>query len=63
MHYNSFPGRINVKKISEQCFQPLSPTKIRKATQEDRDLSAGLDDKQVDGGNEWRGLYNRGKPP
>ena len=37
--------------------------KIRKAAQEDRDLRAGLDDKQVDGENEWRGLYNREKPP
>ena len=23
MHYSSFPGRINVEKTSEQCFQPL----------------------------------------
>ena len=23
MHYNSFPGRINVEKTFEQCFQPL----------------------------------------
>ena len=44
-------------------FNPYHSQKIRKADQEDRDLSAGLDDKQVDDGNEWRGLYNRGKPP
>ena len=37
--------------------------KIKKAVQEDRDLSARLDEKQVDGGNEWKGLYNGGKPP
>ena len=39
-------------------FNYYHPQKIRKAAKEDRDLSAGLDDKQVDGGNEWRGLYN-----
>ena len=66
MHYNSFPGRINVEKTSEQCFQPLSSTenqKIRKAAEYDRDLSAELDDKQMNGRNEWRGLYNGEKPP
>ena len=25
MHYNSFPGRINVEKTSEQYFQLLPP--------------------------------------
>ena len=58
MHYSSFPGRINVEKTSEQCFQPLSSTenqKIRKAAEYDRDLSAGLDDKQVDDGNGLKG--------
>ena len=44
-------------------FNYYYPQKIRKAAREYRDLSAGLDDKQVDGGNEWRGLYNGGKPP
>ena len=44
-------------------FNHYHPQKISKAAEEDRDLSAGLDDKQVDGGNEWRGLYNGGKPP
>ena len=58
MHYSSFPGRINVQKTSEQCFQPL-----RKATKEDRYLSAGLGGKQVDDENEWRGLYNGEKTP
>ena len=52
MHYNSFLGRINVEKTSEQCFQPLSPKKTKKAAQQDRYLSTGLDDKQVDDGNE-----------
>ena len=63
MHYSNFPGRINVEKTSEQCFQPLLSTEIRKAVGEDRDLSAGLDDKQMDGGNEWRELYNGRKSP
>ena len=63
MHYSSFPGRINVEKTSEQCFQPLSSTENQKTAENDRDLSTGLDDKQVDGGNEWRGLYNGEKPP
>ena len=31
MHYSSFPGRINVKKTSEQCFQTLSPTENQKS--------------------------------
>ena len=52
MHYSSFHGRLNVKKTSEQYFQPLSLTENQKSYSEDRDLSAGLDDKQVDGGNE-----------
>ena len=29
-HYNSFPGRINVEKTSEQCFQLLPPTENQK---------------------------------
>ena len=52
MHYSNFPDRINVEKTSKQCFQPLSLTENQKSCSEDRDLSAGLDDKQVDGGNE-----------
>ena len=44
-------------------FNHYPPQKIRKATKEDRYLSARLDGKQVDGENEWRGLYNGGKPP
>ena len=63
MHYSNFPSRISVEKTSEQCFQPLLSTENQKSCWEDRDLSAGLYDKQVDGGNEWRGLYNGRKPP
>ena len=44
-------------------FNHYYPQKIKKVAGEDRDLSAGLDDKQVDDENEWRGLYNGGKPP
>ena len=44
-------------------FNHYYPQKIKKVAGEDRDLSTRLDDKQVDSGNEWRGLYNRGKPP
>ena len=44
-------------------FNHYHPQKIKKVAEDDRDLSAGLDDKQVDGGNEWRGLYNGEKPP
>ena len=43
-------------------FNHYPPQKIRKAAKEDRYLSARLDGKQVDDGNEWRGLYNGGKP-
>ena len=31
MHYSSFPGRINVEKTSEQCFQPLLLLENQKA--------------------------------
>ena len=44
-------------------FNHYRPQKIRKAAQEDRDFSVGLDDKQVDNRNKWKGLHNRGKPP
>ena len=44
-------------------FNHYLPQEIREAAKEDRYLSAGLDGKQVDDGNEWRGLYNGGKPP
>ena len=31
MHYSNFPGRINVEKTSEQCFQPTLPPENQKA--------------------------------
>ena len=31
MHYSSFPGRINVEKTSEQCFQPPLSLENQKA--------------------------------
>ena len=31
MRYSSFPGRINVEKTSEQCFQPPLPPENQKA--------------------------------
>ena len=51
------------RKPLNSVFNHYYLQKIKKAAGEDRDLSARLDDKQVDGGNEWRGLYNRRKPP
>ena len=33
MHYNSFPGHINVEKASEQCFQPLLFLENKKAVE------------------------------
>ena len=50
------------KRPLNSVFNHYHSQKIRKAAQEDRNWSAGLDDKQVVGWNEWRGLYNGGKP-
>ena len=33
MRYSSFPGRINVEKTSEQCFQPLLFLENRKGVE------------------------------
>ena len=44
-------------------FNHYHPQKNKKAAEDDRDLSAWLDDEQVDGRNEWGGLYNEGKLP
>ena len=44
-------------------FNHYHPQKIKKAAEDDRDLSAWLDDEQVDGVNKWGGLYNEGKLP
>ena len=38
------------RKLLNSVFNHYHPQKIRKAAEDDRDLSAGLDDKQVDGG-------------
>ena len=58
----AFLAALMWKRSLNSVFNYYHPQKIKKAAQEDRDLSAELDDKQVDGGNEWRGLYNEGKP-
>ena len=36
MQYNSFPGRINVEKTSEQCLQPLLLQENQKAVGKER---------------------------
>ena len=59
----AFLAALMWRRPLNNVFKYYHPQKIRKAAQEDRDLSAVLDDKQVDGGNEWRGLYNGRKPP
>ena len=64
MHYSSFPGRINVEKISEQYFQLLSPI-------EDYKNLLNRIDTGVEGWmkGKWtmeidqRGLYNGEIPP
>ena len=64
MHYSSFPGRINVEKASEQCFQPLLFLENKKAVEKGTDT-------QVQGqiGDKWMvglkkgGLYNGGESP
>ena len=35
MRYSSFPGRINVEKTSEQCFQPLLLLENQKAVEKE----------------------------
>ena len=35
MHYNSFPGRINVEKTFEQCFRSPLPLENQKAVREE----------------------------
>ena len=52
MHYNSFPGRNNVEKISEQYFQPLLLPENQKAVGKETNSSMGLDNRQMDGGIE-----------
>ena len=59
----AFLAALMWRRPLNSVFNHYHSQKIRKAAEEDKDLSAGLDDKQVDGENEWRGLYNGGKPP
>ena len=58
MHYSSFPGRINVEKTSEQCFQPLSLTENQKSYSNMTNIwvQGGMVNKwmmEMD----WKGLY------
>ena len=64
MHYNSFPGRINVKKTSEQCFRPPLPPENQKAVggEAKTQVPSRMVDKWTVGSNE-EGLYNGVKPP
>ena len=64
MHYNSFPGRINVEKIFEQYFQLLPPIENYKNlfNRIDTEVWGGMKDKwmmEID----QRGLYNGERPP
>ena len=64
MHYNSFPGRINVEKTSEQYFQLLPPIENYKNLLNRRDtgVEGWMKDKwmmEID----QRGIYNGERPP
>ena len=64
MHYSSFPGRINVKKTSEQYFQLLLPIEDYKnlLNRIDMGVESWMKDKwtmEID----QRGLYNEERPP
>ena len=64
MHYNSFPGRINVEKTSEQYFQLLLPIEDYKnlLNRIDTGVESGMKGKwtmEID----QRGLYNGERPP
>ena len=48
----AFLASLMWRRPLNSVFNHYYSQKIRKAAQEDRDLSAGLDDKQVDDGNE-----------
>ena len=64
MRYSSFPGRINVEKISEQCFRPPLPPENQKAVGGETETQ--VRNQMVD---KWtvrlnkEGLYNEVKPP
>ena len=56
MHYNSFPGRINVEKTSEQYFQLLPPIEDYKNLFNRIDTGGlTLDEGQVDDGDRSEG--------
>ena len=63
MHYSSFPGRINVKKTSEQYFQLLPPIENYKNlfNRIDTEVLGWMKDKwtmEID----QKGLYNGERP-
>ena len=64
MHYSSFPGRINVEKTSEQCFQPLLLPENQKAVGKETEtqVRTWIVDKWTVGLNKG-GLYNGVKSP
>ena len=64
MRYSSFPGRINVEKTSEQCFQPLLLPENQKAVgkKTETQVRGYIVDKWTVGLNKG-GLYNGVKPP
>ena len=51
MHYSSFPGRINVEKTFEQCFQlPLLPEK-QKAVGRETEIQGFWGQTEVESGS------------
>ena len=64
MRYSSFPGRINVEKTSEQCFQPPLPTENQKVVggETETEVRSQMVDKWTVRLNK-EGLYNEVKPP
>ena len=64
MRYSSFPGRINVEKTSEQCFQPLLLLENQKDVGKGTKTQVGsqIVDEWTVGLNKG-GLYNGEKPP
>ena len=64
MRYNSFPGRINVKKTSEQYFRPPLPPENQKAVggETETQVPSQMVDKWTVRLNK-EGLYNGVKSP
>ena len=64
MRYSSFPGRINVEKTSEQCFQSFLLLENQKAVgmETKTQVQSWIVDKWMVGLNKG-GLYNGVKPP